>query len=84
MRGCRIAEDRFPASLAYFDCLRCLDAPFCRLTNAHALLSLLVAGAPLSHVRLLDVGPSAGALKQHVLGLQPLPRRRALHAAAFA
>jgi hypothetical protein len=54
----------------------------CRITNAHAIMEQLLAGGPLAHVRLFDVGPSFGELKQ-MMGLQPLRWRRVLAVAAM-
>ncbi len=53
------------------------------MTNAHAIMQLLLAGGPLAHVRIFDVGPSFGELKQQ-MGMQQLPWRRTLRVAALS
>ncbi len=49
----------------------------------HALLELMLAGAPLAHARVLDTGPTFAALKQN-MGLHALPFRPTLRTAAFS
>jgi hypothetical protein len=53
------------------------------VTNVQLLLQRLLAGGPLAHVRILDVGPSFGDAKR-LMGLRPLPWGRTVRAAALS
>ena len=70
-------------------CAICKHAPVarsllaCRVTNAAAVMELLLAGGPLSHVRVLDVGPTFATLKTS-MGLHPLGFRATLRRAAWS
>ena len=62
---------------------RMMPRPLSRVTNAAMSLEHMLAGAPLCHVTLFDVGPTFGALKRSV-AMRPLRFRDTLRRAAWS